>query len=293
MSSFFVEPIKIEDVNPELITLMPSDMKSPFGKMVNVRYKGKNLDIILPELLCFGANYSELSNGETVSTGLSFSSANDDTKNGKRVKAALDKMVEIQRHVEKLLRAMPAKKLIVNNKLDEMLSEVEFSARYNGFVKTSAKSGNCTVNVNLQRIKKEGNKTAEFKHMFGQPLLLAGNKKEGFKPVDIDFTNASEKLPKMSRIIPVIEFAYVWCGTKISSIWQLIHGVIKTDLDGNQFSLINVLDDSDAEEEADSKRKHEDDDEEEKTKKVKTTATTAAADEEDLLLEEEEEDDDE
>ena len=117
--------------------------------------------------------------------------------------------------------------------------------------------------------------------------MLKGNKKTGYDKVDIDFTNASEMLPKMSQLNAVIELAYVWCGqAKISCIWHLIHGIIRTEIGGSEFSMAKCIEeDEEEEEESGSSKKHDLDDKNDDDEQV---SQKRKFDEEDLLLEVEE-----
>lgn len=272
----YTEIIKIKDVDVSKLELQfpkEGSLKKNKGMFVYVKHKKQKLTVVLPVVTApYGAGPQKDSDGK-FSMGITFDEQDENTKEGKKVKKAYEKLVAINDRCRELMLehkdsffSPPKKK---DKEISPEIAHKMTAAKYADFLRSRDEQSDIMyVALQKRRIKDdEQHKYSqeeiaqiekEFISLPRRPLLVDNNG----EPLPINVDNLKEVIPFGTKIKPVIEFAYLWSTEeKVYPVWTLVHGGrISTGVSGT-FDILK--DDDDEEEEEDEEEGMEIDGEEE------------------------------
>lgn len=258
------DPIKITQVNVDKLELQfPKEgaTKSSQGFIVYVKHNKQKLRTILPTVIApYGAG-PQRDSPNKYSMAIGFDEMEDDTPEGRKVKAAHDMLSAINDRIRKLM--MDNRELFFKDttkkdpKTKKLLVTEEFlAARYRDYLRQREDQADIMyLGIQTRKVSKkdEGKLTAEdaaeiekqFVSMSSQHPLLVDN--EG-NPIPVDIENIKEVIPWGTRIRPVIELAYLWVTSdKVYPIWTFIHGLRVSAGPSKNFNILKDDDDEDEE----------------------------------------------
>lgn len=258
------EPIDILKVDISRINLKPAkqDEKSKkIGRMFGIFHGEQRLEIILPELNApFGPKKLEdfVQDGQLPKTSItvSFDGINEETSRGARLRAAHEKLVQIQNKIVDLMTA-DSQKFFIKDKGPVARAEVQrrFSPIiWSPEVKEDGSKYADTFRVNLQlynpTIKEKEEKSPDeltvlrkrFTSKPGYPLVLDKMKKE----IPVNFDSVEKVLYKHCRVKIIAGFSFLWVSSSSKATVNItwLHGRIVSDPPKPN---LNLLDDSDEE----------------------------------------------
>lgn len=261
------DPVNIDNVDVSELDLRYFEIKdSTYGKMYHVLHKGVKLQILLPKMNApFGASVSDKF-GLKVSLPLSFKNIDEDTKEGRSVKRAFEKLEVIDNRlreiiVEKKDEIFKDKKKVPKDVLeDRYKSFITPSSQSNGKEYPARINPKILLRKNISEQESKGKSREEienlkkkFVSMIGAPLLVDKKNQE----INVDLDNIKDVIPWGSTVKAVVNFSYIWVSTsqECSPVLNFVHGLVAHTKPQSTF---NMLDGEVSEEENDKENDQDD-----------------------------------
>jgi hypothetical protein len=260
----YSEPTYIDDINVNSLTIVePEKQKDEaVGKMFYVNHKNVKLRVMLPEMEApFGAGPGRTSlTANSYSIGLTFKGMDADTKRGRRLARAHEKLKAIDKKIEDLIvenKEKFFKDCRGKKKVDENTIRND---RWKPFVfvnedenKPKADRIFPALQLNNVQMAEKEKLTGEDKERYLKTFKTI--KKDYPLVVDVDGTqhfvnteNVTEILPSNVVVKPILELSYLWdkAQEKVSPRWSMIYALRTSNGGAKPIEIHRDSDDEDS-----------------------------------------------